>query len=124
MVRAWLWPVYGGKKVVRLVQLDGHKVGGGDDIMPPDEDGHCLMGGETYELRNISGSPHLPVRAEIYEDAEKQEVAALLRKMADWVERAWDDSLSRKGQERLDKELRKMLEDDNPFNPPKLRRIK
>jgi hypothetical protein len=79
------------KKPVRLVQIDGHQVNGGDDVMHPDEDGHCLMGGEAYELRNLSGSRHLPVRVDIYEGADKQEVLALLRKIAAFVERHWDE---------------------------------
>lgn len=88
--RRLLLEEYSSKKVVRLVQLDGHKAAG-DSVMHPDEDGHCLMGGHTHELRNISGSASLPVRVEVYERADKQEVLALLRKIADWVERDWDE---------------------------------
>lgn len=55
--------------------------------MRPDEDGHCLMAGEDYGLYNISGTAHLPVRVQVYEGADKQEVLSLLSKIADWVER-------------------------------------
>jgi hypothetical protein len=111
----------------RLVQIDGHQVGEGDDIMPGDEDGHCLTSGATYELRRHAGSHYMPVRAEIYEDADKYEVAALLRKMADWVERGWDDCLSRAGQKRTAEKMRAMLGgegigEDKPTNH--LRRVK
>ncbi len=74
------------KKAVRLIQIDGHQVGEGDDVMRPDEDGHTLMSGDTYELRNHAGSPYLPVRIEIYPGADKEEVLSLLRKITDWVE--------------------------------------
>jgi hypothetical protein len=89
--RRLLLEEYARKKVVRrLIQIDGHKVGGGDSVMHPDEDGHCLMWGEEYELRNIGGSPHLPVRVQVYEGANKQDVVTLLRKITAWVERDWD----------------------------------
>jgi hypothetical protein len=108
------------KDLVRLVHLDGHVVeGGGDDVMHPDKDGHCLMGGlEAVELRNHAGKYYMPVRVELYEDAEKGEVVVLLRKIADWVERDWDNSLSRAGQERAHKEMMKMLEGDGAGEAP------
>ncbi len=77
---------YSKKKAVRLIQIDGHQVAVGDDILRPDEDGHTLMCWDTYELRNIAGSPHLPVRVELYPGADKEEVLSLLRKITDLVE--------------------------------------
>ena len=81
---------YSHKTVRRLIQIDGHQVGLGDDVMCPDEDGHCLMGQTTYELRTIAGTPALPVRVELYEDGDKDEVVSLLRKITRWIEEDWD----------------------------------
>lgn len=112
--RRLLLKEYAEKKVVRLVQVDAFADGG-------------LCGGEEYELRNLAGTPTIPVRVQVYERADKEEVLALLRKITDWVESAWDESLSRAGQERFEKELNKMLGEDGPFDDPErrhLRRIK
>jgi hypothetical protein len=80
---------YAGKPARRLIQIDGHQAGAGDDVMMPDDDGHELMAGATYELRNVAGTPSLPVRVELCEDATKDEVVTLLRKIAEWVESDW-----------------------------------
>ncbi len=74
--RRLLLEEYSHKPVRRLIQIDGH-VGEGDDIMRPDEDGHSLMAGEDYGLYNIAGTPDLPVRVQIHEGADKQEVLSL-----------------------------------------------
>jgi hypothetical protein len=83
--RRLLLEQYSRKPVRRLIQIDGHRTN--DDMMRPDEDGHSLMAGEDYGLYNIAGTPTLPVRVQIYEGADKQEVLTLLGKIADWVER-------------------------------------
>ncbi len=77
---------YSRKPVRRLIQIDGHRTEG-DSAMHPDEEGHCLMAVEDYGLYNIAGTSELPVRVQIHEGADKQEVLSLLRKIADWVER-------------------------------------
>jgi hypothetical protein len=110
--RRLLLEEYSRKEVRRLVQIDGFQAGTGDDVMRTDEDGHCLMAGEDYALLNIGASPHLPVRVQACEGADKQEVLTLLRKITAWVERDWDSLRTRfAGEER-------------PGAHPNLRRIK
>jgi hypothetical protein len=88
--RRLLLEEYARKTPTRLIQIDGHRTEG-DSVMHPDEDGHCLMYGEEYELRNIGASALLPVRVQIWEGANKDEVLALLRKATDLVEREFYD---------------------------------
>jgi hypothetical protein len=82
---------YTDKPPRRMIQIDGHKIPEGDSVMHPDEDGHCFTGGEAYELRNIGASESLPVRVQIWEGADKDEVLTLLGKITDCVERYFHD---------------------------------
>lgn len=76
------------KKPVRyLSQIDAH-VTEGDSVMYPDEDGHCLMSGETYELRR-SPAGMVPVRVHIDPDADKEDVLSMLAKVYSWLARDW-----------------------------------
>ncbi len=101
------------KPVQRLLQVDGHRAAA-DSVMQPDEDGHDLMAGETYELRK-SGD-WVPVRVHIHEGAEKGEVLALLRKITAWLEKDFDAIHGHAtGKESTERP---------PDDPPPLRRIK
>lgn len=63
-------------------QFDGfHMPDGGDCAMTPDEDGVCLMGGNTYEL--MSGCSE--VRVLIRDGVDPVLAATMLRKIAYWV---------------------------------------
>jgi hypothetical protein len=84
--RLLLKDYYSCKPARRLIQIDSFRTES-DSVMHPDEDGHALMAGENYGLHNVAGTAMIPVRVQIYEGADKQEVLTLLNKIADWVER-------------------------------------
>lgn len=68
-------------------QIDGwmDKSGGIDTEMHPDEDGDYLITSQTTELRHSHES--LAVRIFIHEGTDPKDVARLIRKMLDWIER-------------------------------------
>jgi hypothetical protein len=73
-----------GKKVQRLVQIDGwyNVPPGEDDIIIGDEEGHALTSSSVKELRNTES-----VRIQIPIDAPKGEVIALLEKKIAWIKK-------------------------------------
>jgi hypothetical protein len=73
---------YTDREPKKFVQLDCWACDGWDDVIRPDGDGHGLTGGVTTELMHGS-----TVRILILPDTKPAEVAAMLRKAADWVER-------------------------------------
>lgn len=75
------------KPAQALVQVDVH-VTEGDSIMVPDEDGHCIMSGETYELRRTPGEL-VPVRVHIDPSADKDDVLEMLAKVYSSVSHNW-----------------------------------
>jgi hypothetical protein len=82
---------YAKKPVRRVIQIDGFETEG-DSVMEPDEDGHCLMGGNgSLVLQRVGATEGLPVRVQIHEDANKEDVLLLLEKISDLVERYFHD---------------------------------
>ena len=75
---------YGEREPKHFRQIDGfHMPGGGDSVMRPDDDGHCIMGGDTWELmRGASVRVLVPSG----ENTPPADVAGMLRKIADWIE--------------------------------------
>lgn len=71
------------KDVQRFFQIDVWDVGidGGDDVMEPDDDGHCITARNTYDLRR--SPPDLKVRVQISSTATKSEAIAMLEKMVE-----------------------------------------
>ena len=69
----------------QFAQFDGWDLSriGSDDIMPADEDGHCLCHSHTWELRRSPDD--LAVRVFIPVDANPRKAAAILQKLADYV---------------------------------------
>jgi hypothetical protein len=78
------------KPVTRVLTIDGQLQRGADSFFTPDSDGHVIHSTINLELRNIAGSPTMPVRAEVCPDSDPATVAAMLRKMADYVEESWE----------------------------------
>lgn len=76
---------YARKPVRRFYQVDGWEDPYGDDVLPPDEDGHVLAGFEVHELRTSD----FPIRVYINQDSNPATVAALLRKVIEFVESDW-----------------------------------
>jgi hypothetical protein len=72
------------KPVRRLVQVDCWRAEGPGPVTP-DDDGHVIMSGETFELRNTD----FPLRVQIQPDADRDEVIALLRKVTAYLKRDW-----------------------------------
>ncbi|HZS10388.1 MAG TPA: hypothetical protein VFD58_36500 [Blastocatellia bacterium] len=66
----------------RFSQYDGFTVDA-PDILHPDNDGHSVTGGVTWELM---GSPFV-VRVLVSEGVRDQEIITLLGKIADWIGR-------------------------------------
>ncbi len=62
-------------------QYDGHDVGGGDDVMHPDEDGHCIMSSDTYELMYAAD-----VRVLISPGTTRETTVTLLNKIKDFIQ--------------------------------------
>lgn len=80
-----LLEAYAQKPVRRFYQVDGWYDPDGFGLCEPDEDGHVITGGERYELRTSD----FPIRVYINQDSEPALVAALLRKVIEWVESDW-----------------------------------
>ncbi len=78
---------YARRQPQRFTQLDGFTGVTFDDVMHPDEEGHALMCGETYELMGGIYAVRLLVTA----GTQKHDVLALLDKMRRWIAR--DDTL-------------------------------
>jgi len=73
------------KKVQRFFQLDCFiDQPEYDDVMKPDEDGDCLMGGVTNELRTCG--EELAVRIQIHEKTDPKTAIRLLKKALSWLE--------------------------------------
>jgi hypothetical protein len=68
---------YAKKPVRKFIQIDGWvQEYDRRNVLNGDGDGHVLMTGETYELRNTAD----PLRVQIPEGADKETVLALLAK--------------------------------------------
>jgi hypothetical protein len=77
---------YAGRAAKEFFQFDAFTaIGGGDDIMRPDEDGDCLCSGTTTEL--MFGAS---VRVFIAPDTSQIEAVRALKKIKEWVERDAD----------------------------------
>jgi len=74
---------YGRREPCLFLQFDGHKVVGRDDVLRPDENGHSVTSGLTYEL--MSG--RVAVRVLIPKDVADADAVALLLKIAHEIER-------------------------------------
>jgi hypothetical protein len=76
------------RKPVRcFLQVDGWEdEHSGDPVVNPDEEGHVLMSGMRYQLRNTD----FPMRVQIYEGSDKEAVLTLLSKAHTWLERGWE----------------------------------
>lgn len=73
---------YAGKPVTAFYQYDGFVIAGrGDDVMRPDRDGDCLMGGTTHEL--MSGGP--AVRILVTRGTSRKDAVRLLKKLRRWI---------------------------------------
>jgi len=74
---------YATRDLTSFCQYDGfYMPEGGDDIMHPDEDMHCIIAGETQEL--MTGV--YEVRVLITDGADKEQAVAMLKKILDWIE--------------------------------------
>lgn len=70
---------------------------GGDDLMTPDENGYCVMGGCTDELKNLEEPRlYLPI------DMTREEAIATVRKLLEVVENYWTDAPDRPKGNRLE----------------------
>jgi len=96
---------YARRQPRQFTQLDGFTKVAPFDVMGGDDDGHALMGGETYEL--MSGA--YAVRLLVTEGAEKHDVLALLEKMRRWIAR---DGISLAPPPRLAIKLNNVLTND------------
>jgi len=105
MTKDQLLQHYSRKQPQKFTQLDGFTEVRHDDVMRGDENGHALMGGETYEL--MSGA--YAVRLLVTEGAEKHDVLALLEKMRRWIAR---DGISLATPPRLAIKLNNVLTND------------
>jgi hypothetical protein len=78
---------YARKPVRCFLQVDGWEDEPSmDSVVHLDEEGHVLMSGMRYELRNTD----LPLRVQIYEGSDKEAVLTLLSKAHTWLERGWE----------------------------------
>jgi hypothetical protein len=70
---------YAQRPMTRFRQYDAFVAGPNDrhDIMRPDSDGRCLVGGETHELMHGAD-----VRVLVSDNTSKREIPALIRKLA------------------------------------------
>jgi hypothetical protein len=77
---------YGNREPRPFVQVDCFDVGldSIDCVMRPDEDGHCVMGGTPYELMHGAS-----VRVLIGNETDQQTAVAMLRKMAESIEKGF-----------------------------------
>lgn len=72
------------KPMQELNQIDGFlRMDGGDDVMQPDENGVCLMGGSTEDLYNAPWD----VRLYVKRDVSKEDLVNTLKPMLEWAER-------------------------------------
>jgi hypothetical protein len=83
--REMLLKEYSRKPVRRLIQVDCLTGMYGDTAVGHDEDGHTIMGGETYELKNMGD-----VRVLIPEGADKEQVLAVLAKAYAYLSEDWE----------------------------------
>ena len=74
---------YATRDLTKFVQYDGFIMDYDDDfVLVPDEEGHCIMAGETQELMTGNYS----VRVLITEGTDKEQVVALLKKILATIE--------------------------------------
>jgi len=89
-VHPLLIQTYANKPARWVLQLDGFANTAGDAFIGADENGYGAMGKMDLGLYNAAGSKHIPVRAIIDPNADKEDVLALLRKITDWVEKDFE----------------------------------
>src|SRR5215210_1235686 len=78
---------YARKPVRCFLQVDGWEDKHSEDpVVHLDEEGHVLMSGMRYQLRNTD----FPLRVQIYEGSDKEAVLTLLSKAHTWLERGWE----------------------------------
>jgi hypothetical protein len=81
--KAKLLKKYSEREPTPFYQFDGfYDCPEGDCVMDPDLDGHCLFGGETWELMRGTGG----VRVLVNSGANGREVVSLLQKITELVE--------------------------------------
>lgn len=79
--------LYGLEMVESYLQIDAREVGE-DAPWPADEDGHAVVPALVYDLRESGG---WPVRVQIAEGSDKQQILDLLKKVHAMVEQKWDE---------------------------------
>ena len=74
---------YATGDIRQYYQLDGCiNDFGYDSITPSDEEGDCLTGTYSYELRRTD----IPVRIHVLKDTPRKDAVRILKKMVDWYE--------------------------------------
>jgi hypothetical protein len=72
---------YANREPTPFEQFDGFYVNdGGDDIMRPDDEDHCLFSSDTWELMHGAD-----VRVLVSRDTPREQVGPLIRKLAAWI---------------------------------------
>ncbi len=79
--------LYGWEIVEGYLQIDAREVGE-NSTWPADEDGHAVVPALVYDLRESGG---WPVRVQLAEGSDKQQVLALLKKAHDMLEQGWEE---------------------------------
>ncbi len=82
-----LGDLYGLEMVDTYLQIDAREAGEGAP-WPTDEDGHAVVPALVYDRRESGG---WPVRVQIAEGSDKQEVLALLKKAHDMLDQKWEE---------------------------------
>ena len=77
-----------GKPLRLVLQIDGFDVGkdNGDDVMRPDENGHCLMSTMQLEPKQLDTA----VRIHILAGTSKETAALMLQGALRWIENGWE----------------------------------
>ena len=77
-----------GKPLRLVIQIDGFDVGkdSGDDVMRPDENGHCLMRTMQWEPKKLD----VAVRIHILAGTSKETVALMLERALRWIANDWE----------------------------------
>jgi hypothetical protein len=102
--KADLLAKYAEKPVTAFSQFDGFIVSHeGDDVMRPDGDGHCIMCGDTEELMHGAD-----VRVLVKPDTLVKDASAMLRKIADIIDR---DGVKLPGAPLFDSDTRELSAD-------------
>lgn len=82
--------LYGLEMVEGYLQIDAREFGEGAS-WPADEDGHAVVPAFVYDLRENGG---WPVRVQIAEGSDKQQILALLKKVHNRLEQDWDELIT------------------------------